>query len=257
MNRIVEKFAQLKKENKKALIPYICAGDPTLEKTIELVKLLEDAGADVIELGIPYSDPLADGAVIEAAALRALGSGFKIDKFFDTVAEIRKVSDIPLAAMVYFSSIIGYGVEKFVSGCEKSGIDGLIVPDLPYEEYDDLKPYIDKTDMCLVPLIAITSGDRIPKLVEGSKGFIYCVSSLGVTGERASFDERVDNFLADVKAATDTPVCIGFGISRREDVERFDRIADGAIIGSAIVRHIHENIGTPDAITAYIKELKG
>ncbi len=256
MNRIDAKFEELKKNNKKALIPYISVGDPSLEMTEKLVYLLEESGADVIELGIPYSDPLADGPVIQAASLRSLGAGFKIDKFFATVANIRKNSQIPLVCMVYFSSIIGYGVEKFVAGCENAGVDGLIVPDLPYEEYDELKPYIDKTNMCLIPLVAITSGDRIKTLVEGSKGFIYCVSSLGVTGERKSFDNRVDEFVAQVKAATDTPVCIGFGISRHEDVERFENIADGVIVGSAIVRTINENLNNLDKVKEFVKGLK-
>lgn len=257
MNRIDAKFAEIKKNNGKALVPYICAGDPTLEMTEKLVYLLEESGADVIELGIPYSDPLADGPVIQAASLRSLGDGFKIDRFFDTVENIRKNSEVPLVCMVYFSSIVGYGVEKFVAGCEKSGIDGLIVPDLPYEEYAEFKPYVDKTDMFLIPLVAITSGDRVKTLVEDSRGFVYCVSSLGVTGERASFDARVDGFVKSVKAATETPVCIGFGISAAQDVERFEKIADGVIVGSAIVRKIHENIDNLDEVKRFIKELKG
>ena len=257
MNRIEEKFECLKKDNKKALVPYICAGDPSLEMTEKLVYLLEESGADVIELGVPYSDPLADGPVIQAASLRSLGGGFKLDKFFETVKAIRKNSEIPLACMVYYSSILGYGAEKFVSNCEGSGIDALIIPDLPYEEYDELKPLIDKTDLCLVPLVAITSGDRIKMLTEGSRGFVYCVSSLGVTGERSSFDNRVDNFLSSVKEATSTPVCIGFGISKRSDVQRFEKTADGVIVGSAIVRKINENIDNPDEIKRFIRELKG
>ena len=257
MNRIEAKFAEIRKNNGKALVPYICAGDPTLEMTEKLVYLLEESGADVIELGIPYSDPLADGPVIQAAALRSLGSGFKIDKFFTAVENIRRNSQIPLVCMVYYSSILGYGVQKFVDNCEKSGIDGLIVPDLPYEEYDELKPLVDKTDMCLIPLVAITSGDRIKTLVEGSKGFVYCVSSLGVTGERSSFDSRVDDFVKAVKEASDIPVCIGFGISRRSDVERFDSIADGAIVGSAIVRKINESLESLDEVKSFVQELKG
>lgn len=257
MNRIEAKFTDIKNNNQKALIPYICAGDPTLEMTKELVYMLESSGADIIELGIPYSDPLADGPVIQAASLRSLGDGFTIDGFFKTVADIRKNSEIPLVCMVYFSSIVGYGCEKFVDNCERSGIDGLIVPDLPYEEYNEFKPLIDKTDMCLIPLVAITSGERIKMLTEGSRGFVYCVSSLGVTGERAGFDARVDKFISSVKAATDTPVCIGFGISKREDVERFERIADGAIVGSAIVRKINENLDNLDKVSGFVKELKG
>lgn len=257
MNRITEKFNALKADNKKAFIPYICTGDPALEATEKIVYALEQAGADIIELGIPFSDPLADGPVIQAAALRSLNAGFKIDRFFDVVKHIRQNSQVPLVAMVYYSNIIGYGCEKFVDGCAKSGIDGLIVPDLPYEESDDLKPLVDKTDMCMIPLIAITSNDRIPMLVDGAKGFIYCVSSLGVTGERKDFDKRVDDFVSQVKKATDTPACIGFGISSRSDVERFNGIADGCIVGSAIVKKIFESNMDLDEVKKFVAELKG
>ena len=257
MNRIDEKFSELRKNNKKALIPYICAEDPSLDMTEKLVYALEEAGADVVELGIPYSDPLADGPVIQAAALRSLGAGFRIDGFFETVKNIRKKSNIPLVAMVYYSSIIGYGSERFINGCVEADLDGLIIPDLPYEEYDELMPLIEKTDLDLIPLAAITSGDRIKLLTEGSKGFVYCVSSLGVTGERKSFDKRVDDFVSAVKNASDTPACVGFGISSREDVERFDRVADGAIVGSAIVRKIFECGCNLDEVKSFVRELKG
>lgn len=257
MNRIDKRFEYLRENGRKALIPYICAGDDTLQKTEELVYLLEEAGADVIELGIPYSDPLADGPVIQAAALRALKGGFRIANFFDTVAKIRKNSQVPLACMVYYSSIIGYGKEKFVEGCLKSEIDGLIIPDLPYEEYDELMPLLENTNLYLIPLVALTSGDRIKMLVENSRGFVYCVSSLGVTGERNNFDARIDSFIKEVKRYTDTPACIGFGISTKEDVEKFDKIADGAIVGSAIVRKIHKSKGNLDDVSKFVKELKG
>jgi tryptophan synthase alpha chain len=256
MNRIVERFNKLKAENKKALIPYICSGDPSVEASEKLVYALEEAGADVIELGVPFSDPLADGPVIQGAALRSLNAGFKIKNVFDIVRNVRKNSEIPLVVMVYFSTIMNYGCQKFIDDCVESGLDGLIVPDLPYEEYDDLKPIVDKTDLCMIPLIAITSEDRIPMLVEGSKGFIYCVSSLGVTGERKEFDNRVDNFVAKVKAATDTPACIGFGIATHEDVERFNKIADGCIVGSAIVRKIFESNMNIEEIKSFVSGLK-
>jgi tryptophan synthase alpha chain len=259
MNRIDKKFAELKNENKKALIPYICAGDPSLEMTEKLIPMLERAGADIVELGVPFSDPLADGPVIQAASLRSLGAGFKLDKFFATVVNIRKSSELPLVCMVYYSTIFGYGAEKFVQKCVESGIDGLIVPDLPYEEYDEFKPIVDKTDLALIPLVAITSGDRIEMITKVGKGFVYCVSSLGVTGERNSFDTRVDDFLKAVKAVSDIPVCVGFGISKREDVARFEQITDGAIVGSAIVRKIHECIENNDLDSAekFVRELKG
>ncbi len=241
MNRIDEKFKALKAEGKKALIPYICTGDPSIEATEKLVYALEEAGASIIELGVPYSDPLADGPVIQAAALRAFAGGFRLAQVFDVVKNVRKNSEIPLVIMIYYSSILGFGREKFVDLCVESGVDGLIIPDLPYEEYDEIKPLIDKTDVYMIPLVALTSGDRIPMLVKGAKGFVYCVSSLGVTGERKAFDKRIDSFLKSVKEAADIPACIGFGISSKEDVERFNKISDGCIMGSAIVRKIYES----------------
>lgn len=241
MNRIEEKFNTLRTEGKKAFIPYICAGDPSLEQSEKLVYALEEAGADIIEMGIPFSDPLADGPVIQAASIRSLNGGFKIRKFFELVKKIRKNSNVALVTMVYYSTIFGFGKEEFIKLCEESGLDGLIIPDLPYEEYDEIEDVISKTDLCLIPLIAITSRQRIPTLVKKAKGFVYCVSSLGVTGERKSFDKKVDEFIAEVKKNTDVPACIGFGISKREDVERFNKVADGVIVGSAIVKNIFES----------------
>ena len=153
MNRIDERFKKLKEENKKALIPYICCGDPSVEDSEKLVYALEEAGADIIELGIPYSDPLADGPVIQAAGLRAFAGGFRLEDTFKIVKNVRKNSQIPLVIMVYYSSIIGFGKEKFVELCVDADVDGLIVPDLPYEEYDELKPLLDKTNVYMIPLV--------------------------------------------------------------------------------------------------------
>lgn len=255
MNRIDSKFKALKAEGKKALIPYICTGDPSIEATEKLVYTLEEAGASIIELGVPYSDPLADGPVIQAAALRAFAGGFRLAQVFDVVKNVRKNSDIPLVIMIYYSSILGFGREKFIELCVESDVDGLIIPDLPYEEYDELKPLIDKTDIYMIPLVALTSADRIPMLVKEAKGFVYCVSSLGVTGERKAFDQRIDSFLKSVKAATDTPACVGFGISTKEDVERFNKISDGCIMGSAIVRKIFETNVDYDAVKSFVSNM--
>lgn len=256
MNRIDTKFNELKANGEKALIPYICCGDPSVEATEQLVYTLEEAGASIIELGVPYSDPLADGPVIQAAALRAFAGGFRLAQVFDVIKNVRKNSQIPLVIMIYYSSIIGFGKEKFVDMCVEADVDGLIIPDLPYEEYDELKPLLDKTNVYMIPLVALTSGDRIPMLVEDAKGFIYCVSSLGVTGERKEFDTRIDNFLTSVKSCTDTPACIGFGISTKSDVERFNKICDGCIVGSAIVRKIFESNVNYDEIKAFVSGLK-
>ena len=257
MNRIDKCFEELRSKGKKALIPYICSGDPTVEATEQLVYMLEDAGADIVELGIPYSDPLADGPVIQEAGIRAYSNGYCVTNTFDIIKRIRKNSQMPIAIMVYYSTILGYGKEKFLKNCVESDADGLIIPDLPYEEYDDFKPLIDKTDLAMIPLVAITSEDRIPMLTKNTKGFIYCVSSLGVTGERKSFDTRLEGFLKKVKESTDTPICIGFGISKHEDVVRFSKITDGCIVGSALVRKIFDSGMNEDEIKKFVRELKG
>lgn len=257
MNRIIQRFEDIKKENKKAFISYICAGDGGLDTTEKIVYALEEAGVDVIELGVPFSDPLADGVIIQEADIRSLSGGFRIENYFNTIRNIRKNSQIPLVSMVYYSSIMGYGTEKYINECVESGIDGLIIPDLPAEEYDEIQDIFEKTDLCLIPLVAITSGNRIPKLVKNAKGFIYCVSSLGVTGERKAFDKRVDSFVESVKKCTDVPACIGFGISTNEDVKRFNKVADGCIVGSAIVRTIFESGYDMDKLKAFVSVLKG
>ena len=253
MNRIDKKFQELKENGKKALIPYICSSDPSIEMTEKLVYALEEAGADIVELGIPFSDPLADGPVIQAAGLRAFASGYRLSDTFKVVENVRKKSEIPLVIMVYYSSIIGFGKEDFLNRCVKSGVDGLIIPDLPYEEYDEFKPMVDKTNIYMIPLVGLTSGDRIPMLVKEAKGF---VSSMGVTGVRKEFDSRVEGFVREVKKHTDTPACIGFGISSKEDIDKFESYADGCIVGSAIVRKIFDCGCNLDKVKEFVKSLK-
>lgn len=256
MNRIDKKFQSLKAEGKKALIPYICSGDPSVEMTEKLVYALEEAGADIIELGIPFSDPLADGPVIQAAGLRAFAGGYRLADTFKIAENVRKNSEIPIVIMVYYSSIIGYGKERFLDGCVNADIDGLIIPDLPYEEYDEFKPLLEGTGIYIITLVGLTSGDRIPMLVKEAKGFVYCVSSMGVTGVRTEFDTRVESFVMEVKKHTDTPACIGFGISSKEDIDRFETYADGCIIGSAIVRKIFESNGDLEKVKDFVKGLR-
>lgn len=256
MNRIDEKFKVLKQMNKKALIPYVTAGDPTIDKTEELILAIEAAGADIIEIGIPYSDPLADGPVIEAAGLRSLSNGFKLSKVFNCVKNIRVKSQVPLVFMLYYNTIFGYGRQRFIQQCVECGIDGLIIPDLPLEEQNEIETYLEGTHIHLIPLMAVTSKDRIPAIAKKAKGFIYCVSSLGVTGVRTSFDERVYDFLKDVKRHTDLPTCVGFGIASKQDIERFDQYADGCIVGSALVKKIYETNADTNAVANFIKNLK-
>ncbi|MCD8089868.1 MAG: tryptophan synthase subunit alpha [Clostridiales bacterium] len=255
MNRIDKKFKELKEQGKKALITYISAGDPTIEKSEKFIYALEEGGADIIELGIPFSDPLADGPVIQEAGLRSIGGGFNFGKLEELVGNIRKNSQIPLVVMVYYSSIICYGTKEFVDLMVKIDVDGVIIPDLPYEEYDEVKPYIDKTDLCMIPLVAVTSGDRVPMLVKEAKGFVYCVSTLGVTGGQSNFDKRIDDFLAEVKKYSPVPVCIGFGISKKADCDRFNKIGDGCIVGSAVIREINKSGGDEKAVKAFAESL--
>lgn len=256
MNRIDKKFQSLRAEGKKALIPYICSGDPSVEITEKLVYALEEAGADIIELGIPFSDPLADGPVIQEAGLRAFAGGYRLADTFKIIENVRKKSEIPIVIMVYYSSILGYGREKFVKNCIECGTDGLIIPDLPYEEYDEFKPFLENTDIYMIPLVGLTSGSRIPKLVKEAKGFVYCVSSMGVTGVRKEFDTRVEGFVKEVKKYTDTPACIGFGISSKEDIDRFEAYADGCIVGSAIVRRVFDSHGDTEKVKEFVRGLR-
>lgn len=256
MNRIDMKFDELKNKQEKALIPFITAGDPTIEKTKELILLFEKNGADIVELGIPYSDPLADGTVIVEAGQRSLTGGFKLKKVFDCVKEVRKVSQIPLVFMCYYNSVFGYGRDKFIGSCVECGIDGIIVPDLPFEEREELVPYLKDTNIHLIPMTALTSRDRIPMITKEKTGFVYCVSSMGVTGVRGEFDKGVDSFLDEVRSKSVSPACVGFGIGKKEDVERFKNHADGVIVGSAIVKKIFETNCDFEKVGAFIKELK-
>ncbi len=256
MNRIDKKFKELKEQNKKALIPYVTIGTPNIEKTSEIVIAIDRAGADIIEMGIPYSDPLADGPVIEESSLWSLNNGFKLSHAFECVKTIRKESQIPIVFMVYYNTIFGYGREKFINACVDCDIDGLIIPDLPLEEQDEIQSYLENTHLELISLVAITSKQRIPVISKQAKGFIYCISSLGVTGVRNQFHDEVMDFLKEVKDQTDLPTCVGFGISKKEDIEKFEPFVDGCVVGSGLVKRIRETDGDIDEVVKFIKDLK-
>jgi tryptophan synthase alpha chain len=256
MNRIDQKFEELKATNKKAFIGFVTAGDPTLDKTEGLVYALEEGGCDIVELGIPYSDPLADGPVIQAAGTRALSNpDVSVSAIMNVVKDIRKNTQIPLAFLVYINTIIVYGKERFIKTCAEIGVDGLIIPDLPLEERDELFELINQTDIALIPLVAPTSKDRIKKVVEGCSGFVYCVSSLGVTGRSSDFYEGINDYLEDVKSKTDIPTAVGFGISSTQDVDRLAPYVDALIVGSAIVKKVEEGKGDPRIVKEFVKEL--
>lgn len=231
MSRIKKAF-----DNKKAFIGFLTAGDPTLEKTEEFVLEMERAGASLIELGVPFSDPIADGPVIQEANIRSLSAGCTTDKLFETVASIRKKTDIPLVFLAYLNTLYKYGYEKFCKRCQECGVDGVIVPDLPFEERGELVPIASRYDVDVITMVAPTSKERIKMVVKEATGFIYVVSSMGVTGARSEITTDVGEIVETIRSVTDTPTAIGFGINTKEQVHKYSGIADGAIIGSAIVK---------------------
>lgn len=244
-------------ENGKAFIAFITCGDPNLETTAAAVRAAAENGADLIELGIPFSDPTAEGPVIQGANLRALAGGVTTDKIFDLVREIRRDVKIPMVFMTYVNVVFSYGTERFASACKEIGIDGLILPDLPYEEKDEFQPICNKYGIDLISLIAPTSENRVAMIAKESQGFLYIVSSLGVTGTRNEIKTDLDFIVKTVRENTDTPCAIGFGISTPEQAKKMADIADGAIVGSAIVKLIEKyGENAPKYIGEYVREMK-
>jgi len=210
MNRIEKKFKEL--GDKKALITYITAGDPGLDQTEQLIYAMENGGADIIELGIPYSDPIADGPVIQAAGKRALDNGTRLFKVFEVVKNAREKTEIPLVFLIYFNTILSQEIEKFIKKCEEAGVDGLIIPDLPLEEREEVRGLMGVSGVDLIPLVAPNSKKRLGNIInQGGGGFVYCISSFGVTGVRDNFDVDLKGFLEEVRAETDLPLAVGFG----------------------------------------------
>lgn len=233
MSRIYKAF-----EDKKAFIGFLTAGDPTLDKTEEFVLGMVEAGASLVELGVPFSDPIADGPVIQEANIRALSAGCTLDKIFETVLSIRKKTDVPLVFLAYLNTIYKYGYEKFCKRCQECGVDGVIIPDMPFEEREELAPLALEYDVDVVTMVAPTSKERIEMVVKDATGFIYVVSSMGVTGARNEITTDVGEIVEIIRGVTNTPTAIGFGINTKEQVQKYSEIADGAIIGSAIVKII-------------------
>jgi tryptophan synthase alpha chain len=231
MIKIADAFA-----NGKAFIPFLTCGDPDLETTEALVKACVRAGADLIELGIPFSDPTAEGPVIQGANLRALSGGVTTDKVFALVARLRQQVSVPLVFMTYANVVFSYGSDRFLSKAAEAGIQGLILPDVPFEEKDEFEPLCAKYGLELVSMIAPTSHQRIQRIASQSKGFLYCVSSLGVTGVRSNITTDIGAMVQAVKQATQTPAAVGFGISTPEQARAMAQKADGVIVGSAIVK---------------------
>lgn len=252
MNRIEQVFA-----NGKAFIPFITAGDPNVDVTERLVLEMAKAGADLIELGIPFSDPIAEGPVIQEADIRALAAGTTTDKIFDMVRRIRKKCDVPLAFMTYMNPVFTYGTERFLQNCRDAGIDAIIVPDVPFDEREELAPFCKKYGVTLISMIAPTSNERIRAIAKEAEGFIYVVSSLGVTGVREKITTDVGKMVRLVKEVKDIPCAIGFGISTPEQAREMAQHADGVIVGSAIVKIIAEyGEDCVPYVTDYVRRMK-
>ena len=231
MNRIAEAF-----QKEKVFIPFITCGDPDLETTGKVVRAAVANGAGLIELGIPFSDPTAEGPVIQGANLRALSGGVTTDKIFDFVRDLRKDVEIPLVFMTYANVVFSYGAERFLKNCSAIGIDGIILPDVPFEEKEEFGGLCRKYGVALISMIAPTSENRVAMIAREAEGFLYIVSSLGVTGVRSEIKTDLSSILKVVREHTDVPCAIGFGISAPEQAEKMARIADGVIVGCAIIK---------------------
>ena len=241
----------------KAFIPFVTCGDPDLETTKAVVRSMAANGADLIELGIPFSDPTAEGPVIQAANLRALIGGVTTDKIFDMVKELRRTVTIPMVFMTYANVVFSYGARRFISACAQIGINGLILPDLPFEEKGEFSGLCREFGVALISLIAPTSENRISMIAKEAEGFLYIVSSLGVTGVRSKINTDVASMVKLVKQTTSVPCAVGFGISTPEQARKMAEISDGAIVGSAIVKLIAE-YGTEAAgpVGRYVRKMK-
>lgn len=231
MSRIQNAFAE-----GKAFIPFITAGDPSLAKTEEFILEMERAGADLVEIGIPFSDPIAEGVVIQEADIRSLAAGTTTDKVFDMVLDLRKKTEIPLVFMTYVNPVFHYGYEKFFSRCQEAGIDGIIIPDLPFEEKGELEDIAAAHGVDLISMIAPTSKQRIRDIAREAKGFLYVLSSMGVTGTREEIRTDLGEILKEIRKVTDLPAAVGFGINTPEQAAEIAAVADGVIVGSAIVK---------------------
>lgn len=259
-NGIVNAFAQLRRTGKKAFIAYLTAGFPSVDATVDCAVQLAGAGADIIELGVPFSDPMADGLTIQAASQRALENGITLDQIFEVVHRIRQKSEVPLALMTYYNPVFHYGEERFVKQARAYGVDGLIIPDLPPEEAAGLCRAAQKVHMSVIFFLApTTKPKRMPLICKASTGFIYYVSLTGVTGERQKLDEKLWTNLRQARKMTDQPVCIGFGISTPEQVRQAGRMADGVIVGSAIIKEMERHADQPDMpsrVADFVRTLK-
>lgn len=259
MNRIDKLFIDLKNKDKKALVGFLVAGDPDITTTYNCILKMQQEGCDLIEVGIPFSDPCAEGSVIQSASSRALANGITTDEIFMLIKRVREVSDIPLVFLLYYNQVFKYGINEFIVECKNCGIDGLIIPDLAYEHHDELKPYLIAQDLHLISLVTPVSKERKKDITLESKGFLYCVTSLGVTGVRETFDLDLKTYLKELDSYSNIPKLLGFGISTPEQVSQLVKYCDGVIVGSAIVKiisGIQEGTSTLEDLGLYINSLR-
>ena len=257
MNRIEERLATLQEKNEKAFITYLTAGLPNMEATAAIVKAQEEAGTDIIEIGVPFSDPIADGPVIQQASYEAIQAGANLKKSFELIAGLRADGvKLPIVFMLYYNTVLHYGLENFVKKCQKIGVDGLIIPDLPLEEQGPIKQYLTGDETILIQLVSPVSAGRIGEIVKFARGFIYCVSSMGVTGQSGSFHKEILGYLSDVKKQSPVPVMMGFGITEAKDVAPMKDVIDGAIVGSHFINLMREHQFDPQAAKEYCARFK-
>jgi tryptophan synthase alpha chain len=261
MNRIDQTFSRLRTDGRKALMPFITAGDPDLETTAELIRACQQAGAALIELGLPYSDPVADGPVIQESYNRSLARGTTLSAIFDMLKRLRRDCQIPISVMGSYSLVVRRGTQRFIDDAKAAGVDGMIIPDLPLEEAESLAAPAQAAGIHQVMLIAPTTPwERARQIAARGSGFVYYVSVSGITGERAALPPEIAERINQLRAATDLPICVGFGISRPEHVRMVTSAADGAIVGSAIVRRVQQHAGQGrkaivQAVADYVAEL--
>lgn len=260
MNRLDRKFEELKQQKKKAFIAFITAGDPSLRVTEELVCSFARSNVDIVELGVPFSDPLADGPTIQDASQRALAKGVTLKKILNTVKKIRTKTDIPICLMTYYNPVFHYGEKKFVEDAKKCGVDGLIIPDLPHQEAKVLIQAARKHDVSTIMFLTpTTTKKRMKEVVDVATGFVYYVSLTGVTGIRKSLPSDIAGHIKAARKVSKKPICVGFGISNAAQVKAMSRIADGVIVGSAIVKEINRNAGKKDIVkkvSSFVKKLR-
>jgi tryptophan synthase alpha chain len=260
MGRIRRKFSSLRKKNGKALVVYLTAGDPSLAKTEEMIAALDRAGVDILEIGVPFSDPTADGPIIQAAAQRALKGGASLEGILDMIARVRKTSDIPIVLFGYYNPIFAFGNERFSRRAKEAGVDGILVVDLPPEESGELRRFTDRDRIDFISLIAPTTGDeRIGDIAGKASGFLYYISLTGVTGTAKPEVGRIRRDMERIRKISALPVAVGFGISTPEQAREIAPLADGVVVGSAIVKLIEENSGKPDlveTVSAFARDLK-